>query len=62
MAEQPSALCMDSNMSGSNSSDNTDPLQHDGDGLVNDNKFVGGPLDNTGGSQEALGEGGMCSI
>lgn len=42
----------------SRSSDNTDPLQHNGDVLVNGNESVGGPLDNTEVLQVALG--GKC--
>ena len=47
-------------MGGSCSSDNTDPLQHNNDVLVNRDTFGGGLPDNSGGSKVALGK--PCSI
>ena len=55
-AEQPSALCTNPSVGGSHSSDNTDPLQRNGDVLVDHNELVGGLPDNSGGSQVAFGE------
>ena len=55
-AEQPSALCTNPSVGGSRSSDNTDPLQRNGDVLGNCNELVGGLPDNSGGSQAAFGE------
>ena len=55
-AEQPSALCTNPRVGGSHSSENTDPLQRNGDVLVDHNELVGALPDNSGGSQEAFGE------
>ena len=50
-AEHPPALCTDPSVGDCRSSDKTDPLQHNGDTLINRNQFVGGLPGNTGGSQ-----------
>ena len=54
--EQPWALCTNPSVGGSHSSENTDPLQRNGDVLVNHNEFVGGQPDNSGGSKVAFVE------
>ena len=55
-AEQPSALRTSPSGGGSPSSDDNDPLQRNGDVLVNRKKFVGGLSTVVEGSQVAFGE------